>query len=100
MKSSDDRYCMGGPFQGSDGREVSSELDLHAMTVDEALPLMHAYLNQAYLSGLKQVRIVHGKGTGVLRQAVNRELRKHPLVRSFRRGGRGEGSDGVTVVEL
>ena len=81
-------------------KEISSELDLHAMTVDEALPLMHEYLNEAYLSGLREVRIVHGKGTGILRQAVNRELKKHPLVRSFRQGGRGEGSNGATVVEF
>ncbi len=76
------------------------ELDLHAMTVDEAIPAVHEYLNQACLTGLKEVRIVHGKGTGTLRQAVMRELRRHPLVKSFRKGGRGEGSAGATVVEL
>jgi DNA mismatch repair protein MutS2 len=81
-------------------REVGIELDLHAMTVVEAMPLLHEYLNEAYLAGLKEVRIVHGKGTGTLRQAVMRELRKHPLARSFRPGGRGEGKSGATVVEL
>lgn len=81
-------------------REISIELDLHAMTVDEAIPLMLEYLGEAYLAGLKEVRIVHGKGTGILKQAVNREIKKHPLVRSFRQGGRGEGMSGATVVEF
>ena len=80
--------------------EVSLELDLHAMTVDEAVPLVQEYLNDAFMAGLKEVRVVHGKGTGILRQAVMRELRKHPLVKSFRGGGRFEGSTGATVVEF
>jgi DNA mismatch repair protein MutS2 len=81
-------------------KEVGAELDLHAMTVDEAIPLMLEYLGEAYLAGLKEVRIVHGKGTGVLKRAVNREIKKHPLVRSFRPGGKGEGMSGATVVEF
>ena len=71
------------------------------MTVDEALPKLDKYLHDAFVSGLYQVRVVHGKGTGVLRVAVRRELAKHPLVQSYRPGGRGEGgAEGVTVVEL
>jgi DNA mismatch repair protein MutS2 len=80
--------------------DVSAGLDLHALSVDEALPLIHGYLNDAYLAGLKEVRIVHGKGTGALRQVVMRELKSHPLVKSFRTGSRYEGSTGATVVEL
>ncbi len=80
--------------------DVNLELDLHAMTVDEAMPVLQDYLNDASLAGLREVRIVHGKGTGTLRQAVMRELKKHPLVRSFRIGGRFEGSTGATVVQL
>jgi len=80
--------------------DVNMELDLHAMTVDEAIPLLYDYLNDACLAGLNEVRIVHGKGTGTLRQAVMRELKKHPLVKSFRIGGRFEGSTGATVVHL
>ncbi|MHB8084986.1 MAG: Smr/MutS family protein [Dehalococcoidia bacterium] len=80
--------------------DVYMELDLHAMTVDEALPLLQDYLNDAFMAGLKEVRIVHGKGTGTLRQAVMRELKKHPLVKSFRIGGRFEGSTGATIVYL
>ena len=80
--------------------DISPELDLHAMTVDEAIPLVQEYLNDTFMAGLKEVRIVHGKGTGILRQAVMRELKKHPLVKSFRSGGRFEGSTGATVVEF
>jgi DNA mismatch repair protein MutS2 len=79
---------------------ISPELDLHAMTIDEAMPLVQDYLDQAFRAGIKEVRIVHGKGTGVLRQAVMRELKKHPLVKSFRTGDRYEGSTGATVVQL
>ena len=79
---------------------VDMELDLHAMTVDQAIPLVHEYLSDAHMAGLKEVRIVHGKGTGTLRQAVMRELKGHPLVRSFRTGDRFEGSTGATVVQL
>jgi DNA mismatch repair protein MutS2 len=79
---------------------VSPELDLHALTVDESLPLIHEYLNDAFMAGMKEVRIVHGKGTGVLRQAVMRELKGHPLVKTYRIGNRFEGSTGATVVEL
>ena len=79
---------------------LNIELDLHAMTVDEAIPLMQEYLDQAFRAGMKEVRIVHGKGTGVLRQAVVRELKKHPLVKSYRSGDRFEGSTGATVVQL
>jgi DNA mismatch repair protein MutS2 len=81
-------------------REINPELDLHAMTVDEAIPLVQDYVDEAYRAGLKEVRIVHGKGTGILRQAVMRELGKHPLVKSFRMGDRFEGSTGATVVNL
>lgn len=85
------------PLQNTD---VVPELDLHALTVDEALNLIHGFLNDACLAGLKEVRIVHGKGTGILRQAVMRELKGHPLVKAYRTGSRYEGSTGATVVEL
>ena len=80
--------------------EINTELDLHAMTVDEAIPLVQDYIDEAYRAGLREVRIVHGKGTGTLRQAVMRELKRHPLVKSFRSGDRFEGSTGATVVRL
>ncbi len=76
------------------------ELDLHGLTVDEALLRLDKYLNDACMAGLYQVRVVHGKGTGTLRQIVRRQLAEHPLVKSHRPGGYGEGGAGVTIVEL
>jgi len=70
------------------------------MTLDEALPRLDQYLHDVYMAGFIQVFVVHGKGTGKLRETVRRELGKHPLVKSFRPGGYGEGGQGVTVVEL
>ena len=86
--------------QRSENVIINTELDLHAMTVDEAIPLVQEYLDAAFQAGLREVRIVHGKGTGTLRQAVMYELKKHPLVKSFRPGGRFEGNIGATVVQL
>ena len=77
-----------------------NELHLRHLTVDEALPRLDQYLHDAFLAGLYQVRVIHGKGTGTLRQIVRRELAGHSLVKSFRKGGYGEGGDGVTIVEL
>ena len=79
---------------------VPDEVRLRQLTVDEALLKLDKYLHDAFMAGLYQVRVVHGKGTGTLRLMVIRELAKNPLVHSFRGGGRGEGSRGVTVVEM
>jgi DNA mismatch repair protein MutS2 len=76
------------------------ELRLRHLTLDEALPKLDQYLHDAFMKGLMQVRIIHGKGTGTLRITVRRELGKHPLVKSFRAGGYGEGGQGVTIVEM
>ena len=76
------------------------ELRLRHLTVDEALPLLDAFLHDRYLGGFRTVRIVHGKGTGTLRETVRRVLKAHPLVKSFRAGARDEGKQGVTVVEF
>jgi DNA mismatch repair protein MutS2 len=79
---------------------LTPELDLHRHTVEEAMPKLDSYLYDAFMAGTKTVCINHGRGTGVLRQAVHRELKKHSLVKSFRKGGYGEGGNGVTIVEL
>jgi len=76
------------------------EVHLRRLTVDEALLRLDQYLNDAFMAGLYQVRVVHGKGTGTLRQVVRQELSKHPLVKSYRPGDYGEGGSGVTMVEL
>ena len=78
----------------------SLELDLRGQRVEEALPRVDKYLDDAFLAGMPLVRIVHGKGTGALRQAVREQLRAHPLVKSHRSGERGEGGSGVTVAYL
>lgn len=79
---------------------VNEELDLHRMTVDEAIPTLDEYLHRAFQAGLSQVRVVHGKGTGVLRQEVDRYLAKHPLVKSHQTADRWHGGYGATQVEL
>jgi DNA mismatch repair protein MutS2 len=76
------------------------ELRLRHLTVDEALPKVHQFLHDAYVSGFHEVRIVHGKGTGMLRETIRRELKKHPLVKSYRAGAYDGGGEGVTVVEF
>ena len=76
------------------------ELHLRGMRAEEIAPVLGQYLDSAYLAGLPWVRIVHGKGMGVLMSVVRDYLVGHPLVRSHRRGEFGEGGDGVTVVEL
>ena len=79
---------------------IKSEIDLRGFMVDEALIELDKYLDDAVLGGLESVRIIHGKGTGALRNAVQDFLRHHHHARSFRMGAFGEGDMGVTVVEL
>jgi len=76
------------------------ELDLHRYTIDEALFKCDRFLRDAHQAGLYQVSIIHGKGTGALRDAVRNYLSRHPLVKGIRRGGKDEGGEGVTIVEL
>jgi DNA mismatch repair protein MutS2 len=76
------------------------ELRLRHLTVDEALPKLDLFLHDTYTSGLSQVRIIHGKGTGKLRETVRRVLARHPLVKMYRAGNKGEGGEGVTIVEF
>jgi DNA mismatch repair protein MutS2 len=76
------------------------ELNLRGQTTEEALPRLDKYLNDAYLAGLPQVRIIHGKGTGALRRVVRDFAANHPLVASYQPGDRYEGGEGATVVKL
>jgi DNA mismatch repair protein MutS2 len=76
------------------------ELDLRGTRVEEGLDRLENYLNNAYMAQLPWVRIIHGKGTGAMRDAVRNILRHHPLVRDSRTGDQGEGGDGVTVARL
>jgi DNA mismatch repair protein MutS2 len=81
-------------------RRVASSLDLRGARVDEALESLDRYLDDAAVAGLGSVTIIHGLGTGALRDAVRQVTAGHPLVRSARPGERGEGGDGATVVTL
>ena len=81
-------------------RTIKPEINLLGMTVDEAIMELDKYLDDACLSHLSQVRVVHGKGTGALRKGVHEYLRKQKYVKSFRLGEFGEGDAGVTIVEL
>ena len=81
-------------------RSVASSLDLRGARVDEALDALDRYLDDAAVAGLGSVTIIHGLGTGALRDAVRAAAAEHPLVRSARPGERGEGGDGATVVTL
>jgi DNA mismatch repair protein MutS2 len=79
---------------------VSLELDLRGKRAEEVEPLLDGYLNEASLCGLSRVRIIHGIGTGTVRQIVREALASHPLVTSFQPGEQGEGGDGVTIVSM
>ena len=89
-----------GKIRMSKTSTISPEINLIGKTVDEALSTMDKYLDDAYLAHLNQVRVVHGKGTGALRQAVHKHLKKLKIVKSFRLGEFGEGDAGVTIVEF
>ena len=79
---------------------ISPRLDLRGERVEAALELLDGYVDEALLSGLDSVAIIHGAGTGALRRAIRDRLAEHPRVRGTRSGRREEGGDGTTVVEL
>jgi DNA mismatch repair protein MutS2 len=83
-----------------DRPEVAMQLDMRGWRVEQALEELDTYLNDAVMSGMPSVRIVHGKGTGALRSAVREQLAHHPLVKSFTSAPPREGGDGVTIVKL
>ena len=79
---------------------ASTELDLRGMSADEAIATLDIFLDNAMMANLASVRIIHGKGTGVLRKAVQDELKRNRCVKRYRLGVYGEGEDGVTIAEL
>lgn len=87
-----------GKIKMSKSYQVSPEINLLGQTVDEALAVLDKYLDDAYLAHLPSVRVVHGKGTGALRQGVHNYLKRVSYVKSFRLGEIGEGDAGVTIV--
>ena len=98
-------YRVKGGRPAHSGREMKmsampSEVDLRGMDSVEAIGVLERYLDEAMRSNLESVRIIHGKGTGVLRNAVHQSLRKNKFVKKFRLGVYGEGEDGVTIAEF
>ena len=87
-----------GKIKMSKSISVSTEINLLGKTVDEAIPMLDKYLDDAYLAHLPSVRVVHGKGTGALRSAVQSHLKRLKYVKEFRLGEFGEGDAGVTIV--
>lgn len=95
-----DRWAQAAGLDHLAVRAIEPELHLRRMLVDEALEKLDQYLDRAIRSGLSEVRLIHGHGTGRLRSAVRAELARHPAVESHRPGRQGEGGNGVTVATL
>ena len=98
-------YKQKGGHPAHSGREMKmsatvSEVDLRGMDSVEAICVLDRYMDEAMRSNLQSVRIIHGKGTGVLRAAVHQSLRRNKFVKKFRLGVYGEGEDGVTIAEF
>jgi DNA-nicking Smr family endonuclease len=93
-------YCELHIWNGVGMKKVPDELDLHGLTVDEAIPLVDRFLHQSFKAGLYRVWIIHGKGTGVLRSEVTYYLKKHPLVRHCSTADGNRGGIGAVQVEI
>ena len=98
-------YKAKGGHPAHSGREMKmaampSEIDLRGMDTVEAICVLDRYMDEAMRAKLSTVRIIHGKGTGALRQAVHQDLKRNKFVKSFRLGVYGEGEDGVTIAEF
>ena len=89
-----------GSSGGLRAASAKPELDIRGMMTDEAIPVVEQFLDGARMGKLTTVTIIHGKGTGALRKAVQTYLKSSPYVKTFRPGRFGEGEMGVTVVEL
>ena len=93
------KHTLTGINSGKD-RIASTELDMRGMAVDEGLIQLDRFIDNAVMTGINTVTIIHGKGTGVLRKAVQAHLRHHKSIKTFRVGLFGEGENGVTVAEI
>ncbi len=96
----EEKFASSGLTHYRVDRSISDEIDLRGMTADEAIEEVEGYLGDVVMAGIREVRIIHGKGTGVLRREIGRYLKGHSLVKSHRTGSWGEGDTGVTIVEL
>lgn len=87
-------------IMSSKSKTISTEIDLRGMNIEEAIIDIDKYLDDSYIAGLAEIHIIHGKGTGALREGVTSYLRTHRHVKTFRLGKYNEGGDGVTIVEV
>lgn len=94
------KHTGGGKIRMDKAMGMHQEVNLIGMTVDEAIPVLSKYLDDAYLAHMTKVTVIHGRGTGALRKAVHSHLKRTKYVKSFRLGEFGEGDMGVTVVEF
>ncbi len=90
----------GGAIKSNKVRNISFEIDLRGLYVDEAIDKVDKFIDDAYLAGMDIISIIHGKGTGALRTGIHEFLRKHSKVKTYRLGEFGEGDAGVTIAEL
>ena len=93
-------YAKATGAKAGKAQYISPEIDLRGLMTEEGCERAGKYLDDAYLAGLPQVTLIHGKGTGALRSAIHTQLKKHSYVKNFRVGTFGEGENGVTIVEL
>ncbi len=89
-----------GKISSSKSKTISPELDVRGMVLEQAIASVDKYIDDASLSGLREVVLIHGKGTGTLRNGIHQFLKTNKHIKSFRLGGYGEGDTGVTIVEL
>ncbi len=99
-KEEEPKNTQSGKIKMSKAMTIRPDINLIGMRVDEALPELDKYLDDAYLSRISQVTVIHGRGTGALKEAVHAHLKKLKYVKSYRLGAFGEGDQGVTIVEF
>jgi DNA mismatch repair protein MutS2 len=90
----------GGSWRGEDAQELPSQLNVIGLTVDDALPIVDKFIDQALVHGLEKVQIIHGVGSGRLRNAIGKFLHDHQGVKTYAPGDKMRGGNGITVVEL
>lgn len=94
------KKAVGKSIQAHKARNVSTQIDVRGQMLDEAMMNVDKYIDDAYLGGLKQITIIHGKGTGTLRAGIMQLLKTHSNVKSYRIGAFNEGGNGATIVEV
>ena len=94
------RSAKYGSLYRSKAQNISSSVNVQGKTLDEAIMDVDKYLDDAYMAGLREVTVIHGLGTGVLRTGLRQAFRRHKHVDTFRKGAYNEGGDGVTIVSL